>query len=259
MLGSLPRQRGLTLRVSHRLLACKAAPSSAPPKGRPTLSHVCWASGSQHRPRHKPDVPRRGPRAAEYTRESGWPEAPGDLSETDSVRLGQWALKSDGPPPGCGHSQPLSLDSFSERLGPRLAARCSGASAVPACAVCRCEASLAHVSAQPVCRPRVALRPPHFLLLSLPFSSPPRPPPSQRPLPPACPGSPLHSAGLCGRPVPPPRPCPRGVGFFTFPSPSLSTLFPCPNPCHRSNVRPRGGLLQEAHPDFLAEHALSSL
>lgn len=69
MLWSLPRQRGLTLRVSHRLLACKAAPSSAPPKGRPTLSHVCWASGSQHGPRHKPDVPRRGPRAAEYTRE----------------------------------------------------------------------------------------------------------------------------------------------------------------------------------------------
>lgn len=129
---------------------------------------------------------------------------------------------------------------------------------MPTCAVCRCEVSLAHVSAQPVCRPRVALRPPHFLLLSLPFSSP-RPPPSQRPLPPACPGSPLHSVGLCGRPVPPPRPCPRGVGFFTFPSPSLSTLFPCPNPCHRSNLRPKGGLLQEAHPDFLAEHALSSL
>lgn len=81
-------------------------------------------------------------------------------------------------------------------------------------------------------------------------SPPPPPPPSQRPLPPACPGSPLHSAGLCGRPVPPPRPCPRGVGFFTFPSPSLSTLFPCPNPCHRSNVRPRGGPPPGSPPRF---------
>lgn len=71
---------------------------------------------------------------------------------------------------------------------------------------CRCEASLAHVSAQPVCRPRVALRPPHFLLLSLPFSSPPAPslpatPPSSLPRVPTALGGTLWAASPTSTPM----------------------------------------------------------
>lgn len=61
-----PWQRGLTLGVSHRLLACKATPAQRLRRAGPH-SHTC--------PGHQavstgPDVPKRGPGAAEYARES---------------------------------------------------------------------------------------------------------------------------------------------------------------------------------------------
>lgn len=110
---------------------------------------------------------------------------------------------------------PLSLDSFSECLGPSAGCTMRRGQGVPMRAVLRYEASLAHVGTQPVCPCQVILHPPRPPLLPAlsPLSSPGPLPPSD-PLPEAFPVPPLLSAGLCGWPVPPPRLCPHGVVVF---------------------------------------------